>query len=210
MGEYLRPTFKEVPYQQKIFEPRAVDGYDTEDVVKDPSALETITSILKHKERVSKRLLFLVDELRKRALHHDDSKLVPPELDWLIEMDKEPRYPYGSVEYFAKMERWKKFFDHHYKNNRHHPDHFAIGIDGMTIADLAEYMVDIISYYDELHPKDAIKTIKGQKERFGLSDQLCQILINTLLEYYSWMGSFPPIAEEEAKIKESETTSPTP
>lgn len=178
-------------------EPRAIDGYDNQDIVKDQSALNTIKSIVKHKESVKKRLTFLAEELHKRAKSHDDSKLKPPELDWLIEMDKEPRYQYGSPEYFDKMKRWNKFFEHHYKNNRHHPDHFKGGITDMNLADLCEYIVDIISYFDELHVSNAIDTVNKQSERFGLDDQLTQILKNTLIEYFAWFGENVPPSEKD-------------
>ena len=174
-----------------------IDGNDLEgDIIKDKSALATIESILKHKTSVKKKLTFLVEELEKRAENHDNSKLQQPELNYLIEMDKEGRKKYGSQEYFDKMKRWEKFFKHHYENNRHHPDHFSNGVEGMNLIDLCEYIVDIISYYDNMHVEDAIKTINEQKTRFKFDDQLTQILKNTLLEYFTWFGDYkPPIQE---------------
>ena len=183
------------PYH--VTEPLFIDGYETDSLVKDPEALNTLNSILKHRQTVRERLLFLADELYKRAYHHDDSKLQLPEIKWLIEMDKEPRYEYGTPEYFEKMKRWDKFFKHHYENNRHHPDHFANGIEGMNLADLCEYIVDIISYYEELHVNNALDTVNKQKERFGFDEQLTQILKNTLIEYFSWFGGQKPISDEQ-------------
>lgn len=183
------------PYH--VTEPLFIDGYETDSLVKDPEALNTLNSILKHRQTVRERLLFLADELYKRAYHHDDSKLQLPEIKWLIEMDKEPRYEYGTPEYFEKMKRWDKFFKHHYENSRHHPDHFANGIEGMNLADLCEYIVDIISYYEELHVNNALDTVNKQKERFGFDEQLTQILKNTLIEYFSWFGGQKPISDEQ-------------
>lgn len=170
-----------------------VDGNDFEnDIVKDKSALTTIESILKHKASVKNKLIFLAKELEERAKKHDDSKLQQPEVTYLIEMDKEGRKEYGSQEYFDKMKRWEKFFKHHYENNRHHPDHFLNSVEGMNLIDLCEYIVDIISYYDNMHVGDAIKTINEQKDRFKFDDQLTQILKNTLLEYFTWFGDYKP------------------
>ena len=183
------------PYH--VTEPLFIDGYETDSLVKDPEALNTLNSILKHRQTVRERLLFLADELYKRAYHHDDSKLQLPEIKWLIEMDKEPRYEYGTPGYFEKMKCWDKFFKHHYENNRHHPDHFANGIEGMNLADLCEYIVDIISYYEELHVNNALDTVNKQKERFGFDEQLTQILKNTLIEYFSWFGGQKPISDEQ-------------
>lgn len=190
------------------FDSHIIDGHDNDNIIKDASALKTIKDILKHKEKVRRRLLFLSNELRKRADEHDNSKLRNPEIEYLIEMDKEPKYPYNSPEYFDKMKRWQKFFDHHYANNRHHPDHFKNGILDMTLTDICEYLVDIISYYDEMHIHDAVDTIEKQQNRFGLDGQLSQILINTLIEYFSYIGDFKPDADkmfEDNKKENNET-----
>ena len=188
-----------------------IDGYDESSLVKDPQALKTVTDVVKHRENVKNRLMFLADELYKRAEHHDDSKLAYPEIEWLIEMDKEPRYDYGTPEYFDKMKRWQKFFDHHYKNNRHHPDHFTNGIDDMNLVDLCEYVIDIISYFNELHVHDALETINKQSGRFGFDEQLEQILKNTLLSYFSWFGDIKPLSQksqEDIKITKSKPKEP--
>lgn len=194
--EVLRAYSKKLEHENHI-----IDGYDNSNIVKDESALKTIGDILKHKEKVRRRLLFLSDELKKRADEHDDSKLKNPEIRYLIEMDKEPRYPYNSPEYFNKMKRWQKFFGHHYDNNRHHPDHFRNGILDMTLTDICEYLVDIISYYDEMHVHDGMDTIEKQQGRFGLDNQLSQILVNTLIEYFSYIGDNKPEADKTFEDK---------
>ena len=110
--------------------------------------------------------------------------------------------------YFNKMKRWQKFFDHHYDNNRHHPNHFRNGILDMTLTDICEYLVDIISYYDEMHVHDAMDIIEKQQGRFRLDYQLSRILISTLIEYFSYIGDFKPEADKtpEDKKKEAEET----
>ena len=57
-----------------------IDGYDNDIAIQDPSALKTIEDILKHKEKVKRRLLFLSEELKNRAESHDNSKLKDPEI----------------------------------------------------------------------------------------------------------------------------------
>lgn len=184
------------PYQN---EEHIVNGYDEDDkIILDHSALTTIQNIVKHKKSVKKRMLYLADEIAKRAEKHDDSKLRPPEVNWLIQMDKEPFAKYGTPEYFEKQKRWEKFFKHHYKKNRHHPDHYGeLGIYGMTIVDLVEMMCDIVSYCEELHANEASKIIEEQRKRFGIDENIAQILINTLNYYYTWIGDFKPAIEED-------------
>lgn len=156
----------------------------------DEEAQSTIKSILKHKESVHNRLSFLAAELKKRAEIHDNSKLCMPEVGYLIDMDKEGKVDYGSEAYFEKMEKWDCFFKHHYKENTHHPDHYQLGINDMTIVDLCEYMIDVVSYFEDLHVADAINTIDAQQARFGLSEQVANVLKNTLIKYYSNMGEY--------------------
>lgn len=178
-----------------------INYYDGNDVdglkCKEEQAGNTVKHILKHRESVRNKLNFLASELVKRAEKHDESKLMQPELNWLIQMDKEPRYQYGTPEYFDKMEKWQNFFKHHYAENRHHPDHFQNGIYDMNIVDICEYITDIISYYDEMHVDDALKTLEAQKERFGFDEQLYQILKNTLFEYFTWVGDFAPSSAQK-------------
>lgn len=190
-------------------EPKVVDGYNVSDLVKDEKALDTVSYIINHKKTVSKRLKFLAEQLLERSESHDDSKLKSPEIEWLIEMDKEPRYPYGSREYLDKKKRWEKFFKHHYKINSHHPEYYRDGVSGMTLIDLCEYLIDISSYYAEMHPESVFKTLNEQSDRFGLEEQLTQILKNTLMYYFTYFGNIKPIAykilEEPVKSDSSKT-----
>lgn len=183
--------------QPEIKQGSFLDGYDNspENLIKDVEANDTVQSVIRHKEAVRKRLNWLAENLKHRAEIHDNSKLQVPEILWLIQMDREPKYTYGTPEYFEKMNRWQKFFDHHYKENRHHPNHFPNGISDFTLADLCEFVIDITSYYDQLHPENAIQTVEAQANRFELDPQLVQILKNTLLEYYTYLGSIKPISE---------------
>ena len=188
--KYLKQSQKE---NQSI-----INGYDNDkNIISDPSAIKTINSILNHKKKVKDRMLFLAKEIIKRAEEHDNSKLKAPEINWLIEMDKEPKVEYGTPEYFEKMKRWDKFFKHHYKNNSHHPDHYVQGVYGMTIVDLVEMMCDVVSYIEELHVCQTSKIIKEQKERFDIDEGIAQILINTLNYYYAWIGDFKPPSDEK-------------
>lgn len=178
-----------------------IDGYDTdkEHAIVDESAGKTIDAILKHKKSVRDKLLFLSEELRKRAEEHDNSKLQFPEIEWLIEMDKEPRCQYGTKEYYDKMNKWKKFFIHHYAQNRHHPDHYPNGIDDMDLIDITEFLADIVSYYEVLQAHDCEKVLDDQEKRFQINGQLRNVLSNTLNNYFSNVGEFESIFERNKK-----------
>ena len=154
--------------------------------------IDTEEYIKGHISRVRKHMNTFVQLLLKRAINHDKSKLEEPELSWWKEMDKEPRYPYGSEEYKQKIKRWDKVFKHHYKYNRHHPEHYDYGVSEMTLVDIVEMMCDWLGYKDTITISEALKVCDEQMKRYNIPDDIRQIIFNTLLRYYSLMGGFNP------------------
>lgn len=144
--------------------------------------------IEKHISRIRKHLGIFIHLLNQRAIKHDESKLKSPEFEMWCEMDKEPRYKYGTEEYNAKMKKWQHLFDLHYRQNRHHPEHFNFGINGMTLVDLIEMLCDWLGYKDVLSITEAIETVERQMRRFGFTEELRNIMVNTLIEYFSVLG----------------------
>jgi len=83
------------------------------------------TETLKHKELVLLFCARVSEELKQRAIFHDDSKLQNPELHVFAEFTpKLKNTTYGSDEYKAYLNEMKPALDHHYAKNRHHPEHF--------------------------------------------------------------------------------------
>ena len=162
--------------------------------------IDTEEYIKGHISRVRKHMNTFVQLLLKRAINHDKSKLEEPELSWWKEMDKEPRYPYGSEEYKQKIKRWDKVFKHHYKYNRHHPEHYEYGISEMTLVDIVEMMCDWLGYKDTIAISEALKVCDEQMKRYDIPDDIRQIIFNTLLRYYSLMGGFNPNYDENSYI----------
>ena len=160
--------------------------------------IDTEEYIKGHISRVRKHINTFVQLLLKRAINHDKSKLEEPELSWWKEMDKEPRYPYGSEEYKQKIKRWDKVFKHHYKCNRHHPEHYEYGVNEMTLVDIVEMMCDWLGYKDTITISEALKVCDEQMRRYNIPDGIRQIIFNTLLRYYSLMGGFNPNYDENS------------
>lgn len=154
--------------------------------------IETEEYIKGHISRVRRHIDTFIQLLIRRAENHDKSKLEEPELSWWKEMDKEPRYPYGSEEYKQKIKRWDKVFKHHYKYNRHHPEHYEYGVCEMTLIDIVEMMCDWLGYKDTTTVTEALKVCDDQMARYNISEELRQIIFNTLLRYYSLMGGKNP------------------
>lgn len=162
--------------------------------------IETEEYIKGHISRVRRHINIFIQLLIRRAENHDKSKLEEPELSWWKEMDKEPRYPYGSEEYKQKTKRWDKVFKHHYKYNCHHPEHYEYGVSEMTLIDIVEMMCDWLGYKDTTTVTEAFKVCDEQMARYDISEELRQIIFNTLLRYYSLMGGKNPNYDDNSYV----------
>lgn len=87
---------------------------------------------------------------------------------------------YGSDEYKQMLSQMQPALQHHYAHNRHHPEFYANGIDGMNLIDLLEMFVDWYAATRRHNDGDIYKSIEINRERFGMSDQLVQILKNSV------------------------------
>lgn len=175
---------------------------------------DTETYIKEHISRVRNHIETFVQLLMVRALNHDKTKLEEPELSLWKAMDKEPRYPYGSDEYKDKVKRYEPVFSHHYKYNRHHPEHYEFGVCEMTLVDLVEMLSDWLGYKDYMTITEAVTVCDQQMERYNMSEELRQILFNTLYRYFSLLGGFdkslPEISATNTPVGILEEISPIP
>ena len=98
-------------------------------------------------------------------------------------MDLEPRYEYGSYEYYDKLRRFSEVFSHHYKVNSHHPEHFVNPEHEMTLIDMVEMLCDWFAYKQDIPIREGVELIREQCDRFGFSDTIMSLLTNTYREY---------------------------
>ena len=143
---------------------------------KHDSRSETMEHILK----VRKLLNSCAAELQARGLRHDQSKLKSPEKEMFDEVTgKLKGLTYGSDEYKEQLKLLKPALDHHYANNSHHPEHYENGVNGFDLFDLIEMFMDWRAATERHADGDIRKSIEINKDRFDLSDQICDILRNT-------------------------------
>jgi hypothetical protein len=142
--------------------------------------LHTIEETKAHIFKVSEFLGKFIKEIEKRSLNHDESKLSDEELPYFAKSKNLRKMTYGSKEYFEQLELLKPALDHHYKNNKHHPEHFENGIDDMDLIDLVEMFCDWKAATLRHKDGDINKSIEINSQRFKMSDQLKKIFINTL------------------------------
>lgn len=120
-------------------------------------------------------------ELMRRQFTHDRSKLAAPEVSMFTEYTpKLKNSTYGSDEYKGFLKGMGEALDHHYQNNRHHPEHFDQGVDDMTLFDLLEMLIDWYAATKRHADGDIDRSIEINTERFKLSPQLAKILSNTV------------------------------
>ena len=86
-------------------------------------------------------------------------------------------------EYKAALAELKPALDHHYAANSHHPEHYAIGVDGMSLFDVLEMLLDWKAATERMkNGGDIRRSLEINRDRFKLTPQLESILANTIRE----------------------------
>jgi hypothetical protein len=154
--------------------------------------MNTATEVLEQREKVNKETWKHINAVRNqinnviallddKAATHDFSKLTTPEVDTFAEYTpKLATSTYGSDEYKGFLEAMKPALAHHYEENRHHPEHFQDGVNGMNLVDLIEMLCDWKAATLRHNNGDIFKSIEINRKRFGISGQLAQILRNSI------------------------------
>ena len=133
-----------------------------------------------HIHEVRRLLAVIVADLLVRMEEHDQTKLAEPEVSAFDRLTEKLRgCTYGSDEYKGYLAELKPALDHHYAHNRHHPEHYPDGIRGMCLLDLMEMLADWKAATLRHADGDLMRSIELNQKRFGYSDELKAILINT-------------------------------
>jgi hypothetical protein len=139
----------------------------------------------KHIRDVRKNIKILLKEISLRAKEHDKSKLESPEKEIFAEANpKLAKVKYGSPDYEEMLKTIKPALEHHYSQNRHHPEHWPQGINDMDIVDLLEMLVDWAAASKRNLNGNIHRSIEANTQRFNISEQLKQILTNTVERYF--------------------------
>lgn len=149
---------------------------------------DSTADTLQHAQRVGELMAQAIRELGERSVCHDRSKTEDPELAAFNEFaPKLKESTYGSEEYKGYLAEMKVALDHHYAANRHHPEHFENGVGGMTLVDLIEMLADWRAATERHADGRLVRSLKVNKERFGISDQLDAVLWNTA-RHFGWLN----------------------
>lgn len=143
--------------------------------------LKSLEATNQHIAEVKNNIDNIIELLHHRAYTHDASKLIDPELDTFARYgDKLKSCTYGSSEYFGYLKEMDAALQHHYSVNRHHPQHFKDGIRGMNLIDLIEMICDWLASTKRHDNGNIDDSIDINQKRFGYTDELKQILHNTV------------------------------
>lgn len=144
-----------------------------------------------HIARVGDFVEEAITNLRARRRVHDASKLVSPEVEAFdIATPKLAGLEYGSEEYKQSLRDLGPALQHHFACNDHHPEHFANGVRGMSLMALIEMVCDWRAASERVKQRtddpEKVKTFEAglayNQERFGYSDELAEIILNTARE----------------------------
>lgn len=136
---------------------------------------------MRHIERVRDLLNTVVCEILKRGEKHDQSKLESPEVELFTQLTPQlAKTTYGSLEYNKAKAELSVALEHHYANNRHHPEHFKDGLDDMNLIDLLEMFCDWKASSERHNDGNIRKSIEHNADRFKMSPQLVKIFENSV------------------------------
>jgi hypothetical protein len=141
----------------------------------------------KHISNVAKYISKVIGALLDRAIFHDKSKLEEPEKTVFDKYTPKLKDTiYGSEKYKKYLSEMQIALKHHYKVNRHHPEHWhEAGVEGMSLVDLIEMLCDWKSATLRHKDGDIKKSIEYNQKRFGFSDELKKIFLNTVDDIFT-------------------------
>jgi hypothetical protein len=144
------------------------------------AAYDSTEDTIKHIRLVASCLATMCGRLTTRAMMHDRSKLKSPEKEMFDRtrplLDK---YPYGTPEYMQVVAEMGEGLNHHYAHNSHHPEHYENGVSGMDLLDIVEMFCDWKAAGERRNDVSFEDSIRISAKRFGMSEQLTEIFLNT-------------------------------
>lgn len=137
-----------------------------------------------HIQKVAGNLNILIKALLDRGQEHDSSKLDVPEVEYFTKYTcKLSGLTYGSKEFDDCKKEMQPALDHHYANNRHHPEHWENGVADMDLIDLTEMICDWYASCKRHDDGNIRKSLKINAKRFNMDPQLVKILENTVSRF---------------------------
>ena len=136
--------------------------------------------IIIHKLWVMWYIFLFCLQIMGRAITHDLSKFGHDESKSFSQNLKQlSKVTYGSAEYKENLSTLEPTLNHHYKHNRHHPEHWEHGLLEMDLYDIVEMQADWLASIKKNGNGNIFTSLRVNKSRVGLSHQLHKIISNT-------------------------------
>jgi len=142
---------------------------------------DSTKSTMAHKNRVKELMTEVIQELDFCATVHDNSKLQEPEKSAFDRATPRLKHlKYGTPKYKEALKHLGSALDHHYKVNRHHPEHWELGIYGMDLLDLIELLADWKAAGERHEDNKGLRhSIEVNAERYGYDERFKELLLRT-------------------------------
>jgi len=144
---------------------------------------ESQKDTIAHVAKVQFNLSAVIANLAERSTVHNRSKFEEPELSGYESLQKSLQgVRYGTPDYRAALGAHEGVIMHHYAANTHHPEHWPNGINDMSLLDIIEMLADWKAAGERTKGGNLQTSIEFNIKRFGIGEQLADILINTAKE----------------------------
>lgn len=142
---------------------------------------EFVSETLEHKRLVAEYMQRIASELFRRAAVHDNSKFEPEEADVFDRVTpKLKTLVYGTDEYKESLKELGPALQHHYESNTHHPEHYEDGVNDMSLLDVVEMVCDWMAAVKRMKDGNILTSLDINKKRFNISDQLFDVICETV------------------------------
>lgn len=143
-----------------------------------------LSKIYYHQKEVSRLINLIIEELLKRSISHDISKIENSvEFEGFSNLINMPAY--GSKEYEKILKENEHVIKEHYLKNRHHPQHFKTGYTEMNIVDIIEMLCDWTASKNAYSKNVSTdENLEYNKKRFNMSDDIIKIFKNSIKELF--------------------------
>ena len=156
--------------------------------------LATNAATWDHINTVMRLLASAQIELMRRQFTHDQSKLLPPEVDTFAEFTPKLKgSTYGSEEYKGFLAAMKPALDHHYSHNRHHPEFFDSREESKSIAGhitMAKWACkNACALPDDIYGYEQLQSFLEQKQAEHQSSVNGMTLFDLLEMFIDWAAA---------------------
>lgn len=180
-AKYLKNLDQVASYLNTFNSNTISESTDSECLLTDSEVLDSVLDTQEHANKVESYIDAVIMELNRIKKIHDKSKMTPPELLYFAKYGPMLKnLTYGSDEYKKCLEEMQKGIAHHYENNPHHPEYHKDGIRGMNLVNITEMLCDWYAASRRHDNGDINESLKINKKRFNISEDLIEILRNTI------------------------------